>query len=246
MATSTATGMSMLLGSWDLGDAGSDGSYAAPARLDPPVWRTTLPEDPVAASQRLLEVAAVVDTAELARAAAMERLSAFVAGSASGEGVAFAVGSGQGTPEAELALAIDAVSGGGTMSFGIRDTLTDYWDRAVNAFHETVGRLARLLSGQVWVETVVADRLACRTVVGLGGDMSTLWHGVPSASTVSLHRGSLDGALGSRMAILRTIGSVISGAALLATLPALLASPAGILLALPAAWRFVSQVMDGT
>jgi hypothetical protein len=38
--------------------------------------------------------------------------------------------------------------------------------------------------------------------------------------------------------------SAVRGAAMLVTVPALLANPAGLLLAIPAAWRFVSQVMD--
>jgi hypothetical protein len=48
-------------------------------------------------------------------------------------------------------------------------------------------------------------------------------------------------ALGSRAALLKTFGTVMRGAAIIA---ALTSSPVGAALALPAAWRFVEQLRD--
>lgn len=242
---SASIALPALLEGWDLGADASVVSYDLSTPAEPPVWRVALPQDPAAAARRLRLIAATVDAAEQAQGAALDRIGWFVTRSLAADVPAYDVGGGLAGPERELAFAIGLTDmPTGVASFGIGDAIADRWHGAVEVFQEGIARITRLLSGQIRVETLVDGILAGRSVVSLAGDMSTAWRGTPSAAVAELHRASLDGALRSRAAILRTLATAARGAAMLVTVPALLANPAGALLAIPAAWRFVSQVMD--
>jgi hypothetical protein len=73
------------------------------------------------------------------------------------------------------------------------------------------------------------------------GDMNTAWKPAISPEERILHQRSLALALKSRIALLRIIMTTAQGAAKIA---ALIAAPGGALLALPAAWKYVQQLLS--
>jgi hypothetical protein len=90
------------------------------------------------------------------------------------------------------------------------------------------------------VETRAEGRLLARTIVGWGGDAGTAWAVPFDPAAATLHGRTLALALAARATLLRRLALAARGAA---TLGALLA-PGGALLALPAAWRFIGEVVD--
>ena len=82
--------------------------------------------------------------------------------------------------------------------------------------------------------------MLARTVVGWTGDLDTLWEQYLRPEQIDLHRRSLNLAITSRAAMLRTFIVTTQGAAKLSIL---LATPGGAILALPAAWKYVNQIL---
>lgn len=229
----------VLLGGWDLGDT-RPGVAFGPFRAPPPVWRADLAADPVAAARAQDEAGRRIARADAAREDAIRRLSAFVA-----DARRDAVTAPPGSPEDDLAATLRTLTAGGEpVAFGIPGDIADRWRGLVDAFRVSMERLERLLAGQVLVETSIAGEVASRSVVELDGDLVTVWRGTPEATLVSLHRRSLANALASRQTALRTLVTLLRGAALVATVPAILGTPAGFLLVVPAVWRFISGVID--
>jgi hypothetical protein len=236
-----------LVGAWDLGPDEASISFAAGSSdAVATTWRLLLPADPRRAAAKVEALRAEVARAEAARLDASVRLARFATTSADTSAtVSFTAAAEVRSPEGELTAAIGVVGqADAPLAFGVLDPIADFWARAIETVQRAMDAIRRLLSGELWVETSIADRLVARTVVSLDGDATTAWAGPSTGDRVALHARSLEAALASRLTLMRTILTVASGAAMLATLPALLATPGGVLLAIPAAWRFVSQVID--
>jgi hypothetical protein len=82
-----------------------------------------------------------------------------------------------------------------------------------------------------------------RTRVSWLGDADTTWRTPVTAEQIALHQRAVTLALNTRAAMMRVAVLVIQGARLLAQLPAIAASPIGIVMVIPAAWRFLDQVL---
>ena len=228
------------------------GLWTTPARTDAvsfeagssevPVWRVSLPADVAAAKAQLQEGMARVQTAEreLGTAAArIETLAQTQRASAS-----FDVTTPLPPPEAELLKSLKAIQASGqVVNFGLGEDLTRGWQQATQQFQSVIDQLVRFVAYYAWVETEVGGQLLGRTAVNWLGDMDTLWCRAFQPEQIALHERTLALALHSRQTLLRAFTIASKGAVLLATLPALLTTPAGALLALPAAWKFVNQVL---
>jgi hypothetical protein len=77
--------------------------------------------------------------------------------------------------------------------------------------------------------------------VGWTGDAETIWPQPRHPEQVALHWNTLDLALQSRTTLLRTLIIVTHGAVKISSL---LAMPGGVVLALPAIWKFINRLMD--
>jgi hypothetical protein len=75
------------------------------------------------------------------------------------------------------------------------------------------------------------------------GDADTTWRTPVTADQIALHQRAVTLALNTRASMMRVAVLVIQGARLLAQLPVMVASPIGIVMAIPAAWRFLDQVL---
>lgn len=126
------------------------------------------------------------------------------------------------------------------VSFGLGQDLGAELRKAIAGFQQFTQRIARLIAHFAWVETQVTGHLLARTVVSWTGDMNTLWEDYLEPQQVDLHRRSLTLAITSRAAMLRTFIATTQGAAKLSVL---LATPGGAVLALPAAWKYVNQIL---
>jgi len=235
-----------VLGLWEASPSASAPGVAftaaATRSTDVPIWRVNLSADPRLAAAQLASGEARLSGSRNALDSAAGRLQAFT--EAQGPGLAFAVGLARTPlpgPEAALLVWLQGLEAGEpAVSFGLGDEAATEWKRATRQFQATVERLLQLVVPTAWVETQVQECLVARTAVGWTGGLHTVWHEQVSAAHVALHQRALALALASRDTLLRTFALAVRGAL---TLSILLATPGGAVLALPAAWRFINQVL---
>jgi hypothetical protein len=234
------------------------GSPASGTPTDVTIWRSDLPDRPGQALAGLQYAQQRFESDGRALAAGEERLNR-LAQRPSG-GLSFAVGETSvdlQAPESEAlallsyAVLLDRPQASGQMlsfapgqawdsvSFGPLDQVSEKWNQAVGRFNEFIHRLEQVVAHYAWVETRNQGQLWARTSVSWTGDMQTAWYVQPLDGQAELHERTLKLVLDSRAALLHTFAVVASGALKLA---ALLATPAGPLLALPAALNFIKQV----
>ena len=204
-----------------------------------PIWQVNLPPAPAVAAARLADGEDRLAGEERGLAAAATRLDAFVR---TGSVVSFTTPRGLDPAEATLRATIAELRGEAPRSlpFGLGETLAGAWDEAVDRFRAGADWLRRLALGEAWVETRLGERWLGRSAVGWGGDAETVWAAGLDPATAALHGRAVALALASRVTTLRRVALAARGAV---TLSALLA-PGGVLLALPAAWRFIADVID--
>ena len=214
----------------------------ATTSLAAPVWRVNLPADPSRAAAHLASGEARLRESRQALATAADRLQACT--QAQRMGVAFGVGPAAPAlpqPEAELLVWLQGREAGRRpVSFGLGDEVTSEWERVTEQVQRFVERLLQLVAHYAWVETHLPERLVGRTAVSWTGDAHTVWSEPISAAHAALHQRALAVALASRDTLLRTFALAARGAL---TLSILLGTPGGAVLALPAAWRFINQVL---
>lgn len=228
-------------GPWQTRAAAASFSSAGGAEAAAPVWRIDLPADPLAALADLAAAEAQLGRHEAALAATPERIAALAA---SGGAVSFSA-QGLPAPERQLLAMLNAQQppmGGpaGASAFSIGQDEASSWAEAEQRFRAFAGQVQDAVTNFAVVETLIEGLLVARTSVGWTGDMRSLLATSPRARYSGLHRRSLGLALGSRTALLKTFGTVMRGAALVAVMAG---SPAGAVMALPAAWRFVEQLL---
>jgi hypothetical protein len=208
-------------------------SFGADEAGQAPVWRVSLPADPAAAWAELADAEAGLRAQEAAVAAAPQRLRTLVAqGAAASFGAAPA-------PEGRLLALVGELRGDGAASFGAADGQGDL-ARIQERFRTFVGQVQDAAGSFAVVETRLAERLVARSSVGWTGDIRSLLGAGLSAHEGAVHRRSVALALRSRAALLRTFAAVVRGATIVALM---VSSPAGAVAALPAAWRFVDDLL---
>jgi hypothetical protein len=205
------------------------------------IWRTDLPADPEMAHLQLQQSEEQLVAAEDALRDVPERIENLVKrAKAQGQGgLAFDTVALE-PPEAELWRWLAVESGDGGVSYSLDYGLSQEWQNAREGFQRELARVLQLVVYYAWVETQVQGRLVVRSVLRWSGDMDTLWQGAVTPGQAGLHRRSLAVAVASRNLMLRTVLLTTQNAAKLATL---LATPGGVVLALPAVWRFINQVL---
>jgi len=219
--------------SFDAGSAAVD---------DTPVWRVNLPADPDAASAALAAGESQVEAAQRALDVAVDRLQTFIhTQTAALSFDATSPAAALGEPEAEtLALLNEIQTGGPAVSFGLGEKIGAGLDTVARQFQEFVDALLHNAVNYAWVETRIEGQLVCRTSISWSGDAKSLWLTTVDPETLALHQRVLSIAVASRNTFIKTFSVAAQGAVKLMTL---LSVPGGAVLALPAAWRFISQVL---
>lgn len=205
------------------------------------LWRTDLPSDPEMAESQLQQAEGQLAAVEAALEDVPERIENLVkrAQVQKQGGLAFDAAPLQ-PPEADLLRWLAAETGEGQVSFGQEYALDQDWQNAWQRFQRELGRVMQLVVYYAWVETQVQGQLLGRTVLRWSGDLDTLWQGAITPDQAGLHYRSLALAVAARNLRLRMVLLSTQNAAKLA---GLLASPAGAVLALPAVWKFIEQVL---
>ncbi len=205
----------------------------------PPIWRVSLPTDPQAAWAALSDASRGLRAQAVAIESAQARIMRVAGG-----GDSFAVGR---TPAPELALLglVDELRAAeyDTGSFGIRETVRSGWEDAEEKFRAFAAQVHAVLTNYAVVETHVGLVLIGRTRVGWTGDVHSLLASELNPVQADMHRRALALAIESRTVLLHTFTTVLRGAVIVATM---ISSPVGAVAALPAAWKFIDQLLTET
>jgi hypothetical protein len=219
-----------------------------------PVFRVNLPEEGASAAEAFGASEAYIASVN----AALENVPARLAGlvertqerqqKAAGAGLSFDVLSLEGQeagPEGDLlALLGDAELEGkraaGDVSYGILETTSAAWEQAKAGFETLMEQINRDVLHFAWVETNISDSLIARTTVGWSGDAQTLYLNEITDQQVVLHGRTLRVVTQTRSLRLRLFITIAGGATKVSTL---IATPAGAVLALPAVYQYVMQIV---
>jgi hypothetical protein len=228
-------GANDLFGVWTVAPktAGVSFDANAPAAPADPTWHIQLPESVEAAQAVLQAQHAAIQRGELALAQAEQRLARL---GHVGEGVSFAAPTG---PEAELLRALNTLQP--SESFGLfgKEAIGEQLEN-LDQWRSFLDQIRNMVSHYARVETEVAGTLVGQTSVGWTGDFESIWTPGVAPASMRLHRQSVHLALASRLALIRMVTIVATGAAGLALT---LSIPGGQLMALPAVWKFVRDVL---
>jgi hypothetical protein len=209
-------------------------SATGEAEEQAPLWRINLPADRASAWAELARAEQGLRAQEAAVAGAPARLRALAA-----QGGAASFGAPVGAPEARLLTIVGELRGEGGASFGTGGE-SDEIAGARERFGAFVAQVQDAVGNFAVVETRLAQRLVARSSVGWTGDLRSLLEAGLAAQDLALHHHSVALAMGSRAALLRTFASVMRGATIVALM---VSSPVGAVTALPAAWRFVDDLL---
>lgn len=198
-------------------------------------WQVDVPADPRAATAAVESQAALLrrERQTLAQET-MRRFGAVVAGGSAA--ASFDLGLPQ--PERELAIWLQTVGGG--QSFFPGEAWLKDWQETARQAQAFVRQVQRSLLSYAWVESSVEGRRIARTAVQWLGDVATEWQAGLDRQQAALHRRAVALAVDTRTTWVRAFLLAAEGAGLLA---AALGTPGGPLLALPAAVKFVRQVL---
>jgi hypothetical protein len=235
-----------LFGLWTASDvapspeASFDASIAAAESAS--LWRVNLPADPPLAQAELDQAEAQLTATERALEQASDRLVAVA--QQAGAGASFTItrtGGPQPVAEVELLKLLQSAGLDETVvSFGLRERVTERIEPITRQFQVLVTRSQKLVGHDAVVVTTVGERIIAQTSVSWGGDAHTTWRSDVDPQQVVLHQRAVTLAVASRTALLRTLIVASQGAI---AIMVRLSMPGGVLLALPAAWRFVTQVL---
>jgi hypothetical protein len=215
---------------------------AAVGAVDSPVWRANYTGDPSSAEANLAMGEARIDVSKKALDKVPERLNRFMETQAGA--LDFGVSAPKqisAKPEGELlALLQEIRRGGAPVSYGMGEKFFVGWEQASKQFMEVVERVCGFVACYARVETRVNEQLLGQTTVSWTGDVNTVWKAGLTPEQVRTHQRTLALALESRDTLIRT---VMMAAQLAIKLSVLLSTPGGVILALPAVWRFIHQVL---
>jgi hypothetical protein len=105
---------------------------------------------------------------------------------------------------------------------------------------DLVEQVRQMVAHYARIETAIAGSNVGVTTVSWTGDLATTWESNVTPEDMGVHVRSVHLALASRIALMRLVSVIATGAAGLAAKAAI---PGGQVLLLPAAWRFVRDVL---
>ena len=226
-------------------------SFEVAAAPDEPaaLWSLDLPADPEQAQAQLARMEAQIQAAQEALASAPERLDAFVGRMQSGQEAEFALEAARPAEagatraaEAELLVWLETVQPG-EVSFEAAVSREGELEETVSQFRQALDVLTGQILHLAKVETRQDGELIANSLVSWKGDLDTSWRERISPEEQDLHQRSLHLAVISRLAMLKMVVTTAQGAAKIA---ALIATPGGAILALPAAWKYLQKLIQLT
>jgi hypothetical protein len=206
-----------------------------------PVWRADYPADPGQAAGALEDARRGLAAAEMALDEVPARLDLYLVQERIGVSYALpAPGAQAGQAEDDLSLMLAEMRGTvPVVSFEAEGEFAGRWEEAFEFFQSFSERLKQLAAHYTWVETRVEGRLVGQTAVSWTGDVDTILVDSLDPELMRLHEQTVQLALASRQMLLRTSAMILANAT---KISALIATPGGIALAIPAVLRFINQV----
>jgi hypothetical protein len=241
-----AGGQADLLGIWQ--PVSSPGlTFSAPIATgaereadDEAIWSVSLPANPTLASKAVQHQVETLEVTQQAISRAGQTLQQLPAHWLEETSFALESTADSATPEATLRRNLAHLQGGeAEVSFGLG--LPTDWSQTVAEYKAFMQQVLRLLRPTLHVETRVEGALLAHTLVELSGDFETAWSSQGALTHIQLHRQILSLTLESRLALLQLLAQTSAGAVVLA---ARLNPPVGAILALPAVWRYVQDVVQ--
>lgn len=230
-----------LTGIWQPIPAGL--SFGAEAPPEVITWRVDLPTDHGQAARMLAEQAHRLHAAQDALPEATRRIEAMVREiqlTGAGGPSSFGPDEAMPAPERDLAVLVQATRG--PESFYPGEEWIEGWRETARQAQAFIEQTRRALSPFAWIETAREGAPLGRSRAGWLGDVATVWGAGGGLAGARLHGEALALALETRAFWVRTAAQVARNAVLLA---GVLSGPGGAILAIPATWRFIRQVLAG-
>jgi len=198
----------------------------------------SLQNDPIEAAASISRLETDLQT----RFHALSRGGNFLRHLSAKEELSFSIYSGTDNPETDLRHHIEWLKTGGKDSLSFGFGFSDKYSETLSEFETFIRKISEFLKPSLCVESRIRESLFARTRAGIGGDLKTLWNFTDGefSAYASLHRRNVSFTLDSRTAMFQLLAQIISGAAALAVRFSL---PGGAITALPAAWRYIRDVM---
>jgi len=200
----------------------------------------SLPDDPLEAAASISRLERDLQT----RFHALSRGGNFLRHLSVNDSLSFGISSDSDTdsPEIRLRHHIEWLKTGGKDSLSFGFGFSDKYSETLSEFETFIRKISEFLKPSLCVESRIRESLFARTRAGIGGDLKTLWNFTDGefSAYASLHRRNVSFTLDSRTALFQLLAQIISGAAALAVRFSL---PGGAITALPAAWRYIRDVM---
>jgi hypothetical protein len=201
-----------------------------------PAWRVKLSEAMSDARAILDAQNQTLQRSESDLFSAERRLAQLGLYGAEEAGVAFAA---LPAPEAELLATLSSIES--PISFEAPGPEEKARRETSSQWRVFVEQVRRMISHYARIETEMGGTFIGSTAVGWTGDFDTVWGVDVAPDSMGLHHQSVQLALGSRLALVRLLTIVGTGATKLALR---LTVPGAQLLVLPATWKFVRDVLE--
>lgn len=215
------------------------------------LWRSHFPVDFSKTDSLLRDCEARLEESQKALSTVPDRLARLLklSNSKVGDDLAFDLSPTESPltqPEQELLITLQELQGmEQTQSFDVdfsgSKELLGVWRQSLEQFQAFNKRVIHSLSTYALVETQIQGETVARTAVGWAGDFSSIWRDEVNAEQKVLHGRSLALALASRNALLQSFTMAVQ---LALKVSVSLSLPGGIILVLPAVWKFVNQVVN--
>lgn len=229
------------LGPWTARPSSNFAIGSATPTIDPLVWRISVSGDPNDAQDEFDTGQFTLQALEARLALVPARLQSVLPLGGHPKSPSSSFGFGPGTvplPEAEREILKTLAPARGSVSFSVGETATAQTESS--RLEQMLARMLERLTRYTLIETRVDEHLVGSSRVALAGDFASSFSPDLSLAQAALHQRAVALALKSRDAWLRiallTMGSAIKVAGTLST-------PMGAVIALPAAWSFVRNVM---
>lgn len=209
-------------------------------------WRLDLPREPREADAILALGEAQAAEAQAQLAALPNRLEALARLAAQPAAVAFATEAAGGAANAAESRLLAALTrlrsapGPEAVSYGAERPAEAGQRQALSQFQAFAAQVGDLLRYAARVETHTAGQLLGLSTVGWSGETRTVWGRGLRPDQAARHARALALAVATRLVWLQCAVTVLRGAARLAVLAA---APGGPVVAVPAVWTFVNEVL---
>jgi hypothetical protein len=204
------------------------------------VLSVSLPADTNQARQVIRQKSITLQSKQRAATKASQTLQNL---SPQSEVVSFSIDQAETNPaKATLQRNLARLQGGHEADVSFALGVPDEWSETVEDYQKFMEGALQVLRPTIRTETKIGDNLIATSSIDMSGNVGTTWH-QHTAEYSQLHNETVVLSIKSRVAILQLLGQIFAGAAILAVKFNI---PGGQVMALPAAWRYIQDVMKQT